>query len=82
MNKEFGLGLSVGFLAGTIVTVLALHKPVKDIMKNDKSFKARHRAMFDHLIRTMGPYVPRDVLEQSLEYIQFDSIVTHEEGKS
>jgi len=36
--------------------------------------------MFDYMITTMGPYVPKHVLEQMLEYIQFDSIATHEDG--
>lgn len=78
--KDFSRGLSLGFLAGTIVTGLVLRKPLQDILKSDKSFKARQKALFEHLITTMGPYVPQDILEQNLEYIKFDSIATHEEG--
>lgn len=78
--KDFSRGLSLGILAGSMVTGLVLRKPVQNLLKSDKRFKTRQKDMFDHMITTMGPYVPKHVLEQMLEYIQFDSIATHEEG--
>jgi len=78
--KDFSRGLSLGILAGSVITGLVLHKPVQNLLKSDKRFKTRQKDMFDYMITTMGPYVPKHVLEQMLEYIQFDSIATHEDG--
>jgi fructose 1,6-bisphosphatase len=80
--KDVGTGISIGLIIGSFSTALALAKPVRDIIVSDKAYKARQKAMFEHFITTMGPYVPKHILEENLEYMQFDSIVTHEEGSS
>jgi len=34
--KDFSRGLSLGILAGSVITGLVLHKPVQNLLKSDK----------------------------------------------
>ncbi len=81
-HDSFVRGAAVGFFAGTVVSALIFKGFVNRWVEIDKRIAERNKAIFNHMIRTMGPHVPPEVLEENLTFMQFQSIVTHEEGLS
>jgi hypothetical protein len=78
--NSFGSGMSVGILVGAVGTGLALRHTVRELLKSDEVFKNRQKALVDHMLATMGPYVPKHILTELRDYVEFNLIITNEEG--
>jgi hypothetical protein len=63
-----------GFYAGTALTWTLARK----VIKADEKFAVRQSARFNEAIKKLGPYAPREVLEDLLTYIQFEAIMAEE----
>ena len=80
-DRKALMGFAIGMMTGATVMGLMLRKPVNAIIKQDEAYKIREKAKFEYMVETMGPHCPPEVLEKVLEYLQFDLIVTQEEGR-
>lgn len=77
-REEFVQGIAIGFLAGVSVTGLLVRKFVKEWTEEDKRIAERNAAVFNHLVDTLSPYAPDDVLNENADFIKFQQIIMEE----
>lgn len=80
-NGKLAFSYSLGLLSGVAFMGAVASKTLRDWAKLDEVQRKRDKARFDYVVRTLGPYAPREALEKCLNYVEFDAIVAHEEGK-
>lgn len=68
--------IGFGFAAGFYVAALLSSSMVDDMIKDSANSKRLAKEQIQHLIATLGPHAPADVLEENIEFAKFQQLIS------